>query len=524
VRFLDRASFGASTLDIFAVSRHGYGAWIDAQLDVTPTLLLPELVAFGCGPDQQGETTETCPGYMSGPHRALLANAWWSHALYAPDQLRQRVAFALSEIFVVSDRSGATDGFPSTLSDYYDTLVRGAFSNYRDLLEDVTLHPSMGAYLSMAKNRKEDLSLGTRPDENFAREVMQLFSIGLSELNPDGSLRLGANSMPIPTYDQDVITETARALTGWNYDDGTAPSSSLLEFLLAFPRVGMMVAWQAFHDTDEKSIVADQFLPAGQTADQDLDQVLDALSHHPNVGPFIGRQLIQRLVTSNPSPQYVERITSVWNDDGSGVRGNLEAVVRAILLDTEALQGHAIAPDQFGKLREPILKLTGIWRKFDAVGETMSTPVIADEFFGQRAMGSPSVFNFFSPDYASPSLGAQRLVAPELQIATHSRVTRTANALTLLIIQGNSDLADGSFTEPVIDLGPLKAQAANPTQLVALLDLRMCGGLMSPETKTILANYLDTLPYSVPGLPPGLLRAVEGLALVAASPDYALQQ
>ena len=524
VRFLDRATFGAATADIAFVTRRGYAAWIDAQLALPPTLLLPEMVQFGCGPDQPGESFATCPNYDAVPHLNVLAQAWWDHALYAPDQLRQRVAFALSEIFVVSDLNGTVQNFPSTLSDYYDTLVRGAFTNYRDLLEEVTLHPSMGGYLSMAKNRKEDAVLGTRPDENFAREVMQLFSIGLSELEQDGSLRLDGSSQPIPTYDQDVITETARALTGWNYDDGTTPSGSLGQFLSIFPRVGMMIAWQAFHDTGAKSIVAGSFLGAGQTPGQDLDGVLDALSEHPNVGPFIGKQLIQRLVTSNPSPQYIARVASVWNDDGSGVRGNLRAVVQAILLDTEALQGHAIQPNTFGKLREPVLKLTGLWRKFDAVGSTMLTPILAAEFLGQRPMGSPSVFNFFSPSYTSPSLSVQRLVAPELQIATHSKVTRTANVLTTFVVQGNSDFADPSFSEPVMDLAQLKASAATPGQMVALLDLRLCGGLMSSDTKTVLTSYLGTLPYAVPGLPNGYVRAVEGLAIATASPDYALQQ
>ncbi|QDV04812.1 hypothetical protein Poly30_03050 [Planctomycetes bacterium Poly30] len=522
VRFLDRATFGASNEDVIFVTRFGYEAWIDAQFAVPPTLKLPAMIQLGCAPDQPGQSFATCPNYDAIPHLGLLAQEWWNDALHAPDQLRQRVAFALSEIFVVSDLNGTVQNFPSTLSDYYDTLVRGAFSNYRQLLEEVTLHPSMGGYLSMAKNRQADLTLGTRPDENFAREVMQLFSIGLAELNADGSQQLDAWFQPIPTYDQNTITETARALTGWNYD-GVAPSGSLLDFLLNYPRIGMMIAWSAFHDTGPKAIVGGSLLPPGWTAEADLGGVLDALSQHPNVGPFLGKQLIQRLVTSNPSPAYVGRIAEVWADDGSGARGNLEAVVRAILLDPEALEGYATRPLTFGKLREPILKLTGLWRKFRATGEVVLTPYLADEFFGQRAMGSPSVFNFFSPFHASPALQAQGLVSPELQIATHSKVTRTANALTFFIVSGNTDLPDPAFSEPLLDLGPLRQRASDPASLVAYLDLRVLGGTMSPETRILLEAHLATVPHLVPGLPDGFLRAVEALALLVISPDYALQ-
>ncbi|MEM8711630.1 MAG: DUF1800 domain-containing protein [Planctomycetota bacterium] len=524
VRFLDRATFGASPEDVAFVSRRGYEAWIDAQLALPPTLKLPPMEQFGCGPDQPGQTFDTCPGYDAVPHLTFLAQTWWTDALHAPDQLRQRVAFALSEIFVVSDLNGTVQNFPSTFADYYDTLVRGAFTDYRTLLEDVTLHPSMGGYLSMARNRVEDPVLGTRPDENFAREVMQLFSIGLQELRPDGSPVLDAAFQPIPTYDQSTITETARALTGWTYDDGLAPTTSLLDFLLKLPRVGAMIAWPAFHDAGPKTIVGGVALPGGAVPEEDLRAVLDALAAHPNAGPFLGKQLIQRLVTSNPSPAYVTRITEVWNDDGSGVRGNLEAVVRAILLDPEALEGHVTLPQTFGKLREPVLKLTGLWRKFRATGEVTLTPLLADEFFGQRPMGSPSVFNFFRPEYASPSLAAQRLVAPELQIATHSKVTRTSNALTYFIAEGNTDLVPATFNEPVMDLGYLKRRAHDVDEMVDLLDIRVLGGTMRAETRAALVLYLESLPYGVPGLPDGFLRAAESLLILVVTPDYALQR
>ncbi|MEM9383075.1 MAG: DUF1800 domain-containing protein [Planctomycetota bacterium] len=524
VRFLDRATFGATPEDVDLLLDAGYSRWIRRQVAVPPSLMLPELMAIGCAPDQPGYSFSTCPGYAPDPHIERRLQLWWEHAIDADDQLRQRVAFALSEIFVVSDRDALLGEFPSTMADYYDTLVRGAFGTYRDLLEDVTLHPAMGTYLSMAKNRKEDPVLGTRPDENFAREVMQLFSIGLSMLDESGELVLDANGEPIPTYDQPVIKDMARALTGWTYRADYPPSSDLLEFLFTYPRIGRMVAWAAFHDPFDKTIVGGVYLPPFLSPGQDLDGVLDALDAHPNVAPFLCKQLIQRLVTSNPSTEYVARMSAVWNDDGNGVRGNLLAVVTAILLDGEALLGHAVRPDTFGKIREPILRLTGVWRAFGGTPDFDLTPLVAEEYLGQRAQGSPSVFNFFSPTYATGALAAQGLVAPELQITTHSRITRTANLLTYYVYDGNTILAEPGYAEPRIDVEPARLLAGYPPDLVAFLDERLCGGTMSDATRDLLEGHLLWLPQNVPGYPPGLFRALEGIVLVAISPDYAVQR
>ncbi|MEM6571880.1 MAG: DUF1800 domain-containing protein [Planctomycetota bacterium] len=524
VLFLNRATFGASPDDIEFVVRAGYARWIQRQVGMQPSLMLPTLRGMGCAPDQPGYSFFTCPNYEPDAHIERRLQLWWEHAIAADDQLRQRVAFALSEIFVVSDRDALLGEFPSTMADYYDTLVRGAFGTYRDLLEEVTLHPAMGTYLSMAKNRQEDLVLGTRPDENFAREVMQLFSIGLSMLDDSGELILDANGEPIPTYDQDVIKDMARALTGWTYRADYPPSASLLQFLYTYPRIGRMVSWTAFHDPLDKTIVGGAYVPAFLYPEEDLALVLDALDAHPNVAPFMSKQLIQRLVTSNPSPEYVARISAVWNDDGNGVRGNLLAVVAAILLDGEGLRGHEAWPDTFGKLREPILRVTGVWRAFEAAPTVGFTPFIAEEYLGQRAQGSPSVFNFFSPTYTTGALAAQGLVAPELQITTHSRITRTANLLTYYIYEGNTTLADPAYTEPRFSIEPARLQAGYPPALVEFLDERLCGGTMSDATRQILEDHLLWVPHNVPGYPPGLFRALEGVNLVAISPDYAIQR
>jgi uncharacterized protein (DUF1800 family) len=524
VRFLNRATFGASPQDTDRVAQQGHIAWLDSQFAMPPSLMLPDLVAIGCAPDLPGFSYQTCPNYDVEAHTLGRVGLWWEHALAAPDQLRQRVAFALSEILVVSDQNALLTQFPCTLADYYDTLSRGAFGNYRDLLEDVTLHPAMGAYLSMAKNRREDPILGTRPDENFAREVMQLFSIGLSQLDVSGNVVLDPFGDPIPTYDQQTIKEMARALTGWTYWTNFPGTGNLQEFLFTYPRIGRMQAWPSFHDSGAKTVVGGVMIPAAGTPEQDLDAVLDALATHPNVGPFISKQLIQRLVTSNPSPEYVARISAVWNDDGMGVRGNLAAVVRALLLDSEALNGHTTHPLTFGKIREPLLRVTGLWRAFEAVGTSTTIGYYAATLLGQRAQSAPHVFNFFSPSYTTTSLNAQGLVAPELEITTHSSITRSGNILTYLVYEGNSVTVDPMFAQPVIQIDPILQRSLNVSDMLDALDERMCGGVMSDSTRQTLETHINQIPYLVPGFTHGLFRTLEGISLLSISPDFAIQQ
>ncbi|MEM6672448.1 MAG: DUF1800 domain-containing protein [Planctomycetota bacterium] len=522
VRFLNRATFGASLADTDVVAREGYARWLDGQFQLPPTLLLPTLVQFGCAPELPN--IDDCPDYDPDPQIQLRRIQWWTNATYAPDQLRQRVAFALSEIFVASALDDELADRSVLIVDYYDTLARGAFGTYRELLEDVTLHPVMGVYLSMLKNRKADPVEGTRPDENFAREVMQLFSIGLAQLDPTGQPLLDAQGEPIPTYDQDVIVDTARALTGWTYASDVPPNGNVYDFLDLDARLGRMVPWPAFHDTGAKTIVGGIQIPAGLSAEGDLAAVLDALATHPNVGPFMGRQLIQRLVTSNPSPAYVGRISAVWDDDGSGVRGNLGAVVRAILLDPEALGGHAAAPTTFGKVREPILRVTGIWRAFEATGTSNEIALVATELLGQAPMEAPSVFNFFSPSFTTSTLASQGLVAPELQISTHSAITRLSNALTFMILEGNDLTADPNYPDPVLQLAAVRSAAGDVTELVDLLDERMLGGTLESGARTALETYLETIPNSGDGEPAGARRAAEAIALLAMSPAYGIQR
>ena len=350
-QFLNQTTFGATEAEVQRVVSMGFEAWIDAEMAKPPSLQLPHLRAL---PPPQFP-------FQLQPDRADI---WFRNVVNGDDQLRQRVAFALSEILVVSEL-GALVSLPFSLADYYDVLTRNAFGNYRDLMEEVTLHPSMGVYLSMLGNEKPDAALNIRPDENYARELMQLFTIGLVELNNDGSIVLDGQGQPVPTYDQAVIEGFAHVFTGWNY-------AGFADFNLAFPtadnQTQPMQLYADFHDVGAKLLLGGTTLPAGQTGEQDLADALDNVFNHPNVGPFIALRLIQRLVTSNPSPDYVARVASAFNDNGLGERGDLAAVVKAILLDPDARP--ALRMELDGKIKEPLLRITQLWRAYGAQSQS----------------------------------------------------------------------------------------------------------------------------------------------------------
>jgi uncharacterized protein (DUF1800 family) len=521
-RFLHRASFGASKASIESLQALDYAGWLDAQVAAPVSLMKPRLIELGC-PQVLPDGDLEC-GFID-PHIALRDRLWWEHAVYGSDQLRQRVGFALSEILVLSIFNAELAEYPVLIADYYDTLVQGAFGSYRDLLEEVTLHPAMGIYLSMLGNRKEDPVAGTRPDENYAREVMQLFSIGLVQLDAGGRTVLDGNGQPIPTYDQNDIEELARVLTGWTWATQEPKSADLEQFEGLEPTFGRMQPWPAFHDDGAKTIVGGLTIPAGQTPDQDLAMALDALFQHPNSGPFLSRQLIQRLVTSNPSADYVARVSEVFGDDGSGVRGNLEAVVRAILLDTEALAPPA-DPATFGKLREPLMRATALWRAFGT--DTEGTPFenfIAGEFLGQQALYSPSVFNFFSPFYSTSTLAADGLVAPELQISTHATLSSAADLLATAVFDGTTlTESDAEWPLAVLDLGELQAVASDPEALLTAIEERLIGQRFAPAARDALLAYIAELDLESEDFPEGFERVQDTLTVVLVSPDFIVQK
>jgi uncharacterized protein (DUF1800 family) len=362
-RFLLQSTFGPTPAEIKSVKSLGYAKWIDKQFKLPITSHLPTVIA-SAGPDANG--------YYPG---TLTFNTWWKHSVTAPDQLRQRVAFALSEILVVSE-SGVLFDNARALSSYYDILLKHSFGNFRDLLEDVTLSPAMGLYLDMRRNDKGNLVTGTHPNENYAREILQLFSVGLNRMWPDGSLVLNSAGDLVPTYNQDVIIGFARVFTGWNYwqtnlannrlPNNWNPNSDYIKPMVLVP---------SHHELGTKLLLNNEMLPPAQGtqadpnnvdfdtySSRDLDLALDSIFRNENVGPFICRQLIQRLVTSHPSRDYLYRVVQKFNDNGAGVRGDMKAVIKAILLDYEARSTAMYSVPTYGKQREPVLRATSISR------------------------------------------------------------------------------------------------------------------------------------------------------------------
>lgn len=501
-QLLNQASFGATEAAADDVSSLGVEGWIDRQMNATASLQLPYLQSL------------PRPSPIGLLHQDRV-DIWFRNALEQNDQLRQRVAFALSQIMVVS-QNGALQQAPYAVAGYYDMLSQNAFGNYRDLIEDVTLHPAMGVYLSMLGNEKPNTELNIRPDENYARELMQLFAIGLVELNIDGSVVTDANDQPVPTYNQAVIEGFAHVFTGWNW-----AGFSQFEFARATEQnqVIPMQLYPEFHDTEAKLLLGGTMLPAGQSGEQDLSDALDNVFNHPNVGPFIAIRLIQRLTTSNPSPEYVRRVAEVFNDDGTGERGDLGEVVKAILLDPEARPALATGVD--GKLKEPLLRLTQLWRAYDATsadGNFRSTPVTF--IFGQGPLQAPSVFNFFSPFYAPPGEISQAgYVAPELQIATEYQNTFITNYFFYQAFVYNH-LNSGTLErgDVYIDFSEEMDLAADPTALVDRVADKLLGGVMSDTLRTEITNIVSVIPEA-----DAAVRVAETIYLVTTSPEFATQ-
>jgi len=501
-QFLNQTTFGALESEVTQVIAMRQEAWIDDQMTKPASLNLPFLVAL---PVVQ----------PMGQMNADRVDIWFRNALHGNDQLRQRMAFALSEILVVS-QIGALQGRPYSTTSYYDLLVENAFGNYRDLLEQVTLHPAMGVYLSMLSNEKPDVVNNIRPDENYARELMQLFSIGLIDLNQDGSPRLDGNGQAIPTYDQSIIEGFAHVFTGWTYANARRfrnPQRSLRS------DVEPMVLWPEFHDTGAKKVLGGITIPAGQTGDQDLADALNNIFNHPNVGPFLAIRLIHRLVTSNPSPAYVARVAAAFNNNGSGVRGDLAAVVKAILLDPEAHP--EVQSDTDGKIKEPLLRLTQLWRAYDASSNSGRYPFnFAYIVFGQGPLQASHVFNFFSPFYAPPGeIQDGGLVAPELEIATEYLNTFVTNYMFGQVFSLNSLNQNLRPDNVFINFESEMPLAADIDQLIDSVAGKLLGGEISTTLRNEIAGMLALIPET-----DSAIRAAETIYFVVTSPEYAYQR
>ncbi len=464
-RFLDQATWGPTPASIAQLQQMGINNWLNAQFALNTSDI----------PDQpQLDSTTGMPNRDLHPVQA----AFFQNTVTGQDQLRQRVAFALSQMWVVSFTGvPVAYAFPP----YWRIFRDDAFGNYRNLIHDVTLSPAMGRYLNVANNDKANPAKNTSANENYARELMQLFTLGLTELNPDGTPVLDSNKNPVPTYNQAVVTNMAKVLTGWTYP--TAPGATAKKNNPEY-FFGQMFAVESNHDTTSKAIFGNVTIPAGQTAEQDLDSLLDALMAQPSMAPFVSQQLIQHLVTSNPSPQYIARISSVFENDGNGVKGNLQAVIAAILTDPEARAGDnataTLTNATFGHLREPVLFLPNLLRGLNAT-LTANSAIYSDSAdLGENLFNAPSVFSYFSPQYRI----AGGLLGPEFQIYTTQTAADRADMVNA-ILYGAIDKGT------TVNLTPFVQQAGNTTSLLNSISAVFLHGSMSPALEQAATDAVD---------------------------------
>ena len=447
--------------------------------------------------------------------------AWSEIALHGKDQLRQRVAFALSQLFVISDKS-ALDNSHLDIATYYDGLADYAFGNYRDLLEFVTLSPAMGVYLNMLGNEKPDEDNNIRPDENFAREVMQLFTIGLDELHLDGSLKI-QDGQPIPTYDIDTVKAYAHVFTGWHFYGTTYNTWDNWWQNRNFRN--QMVLVPEYHAQDvRKALLNGVVVEAGTDGERAMQMALDSLFEHPNVGPFVARHLIQRLVTSNPSPDYIARTAQVFNDNGAGERGDLGAVVKQILLDEEARQPLADQAPEFGKIKEPLIRGIQMIRAFGIYEPNTPKPQWYDYVFNQSPLSSPSVFNFFSDSFTpAGELNEMGLVAPELEIINDTYMVRNSNhaAWWSMWTPSTQEIDAGHERAMTIDFTPFISMLQNdPAELLDYLDLVLLSGGMNDTMREAILDYDQVAKEWLSDVE----RVKEMTFMVTGSPQFAVQR
>jgi len=522
-RFLLQAQFTADDASRAAVMSQGYAAWLNTQFN------LPESYKAWDWMVAKGYSTIDASGNFL--YRRHLDQMLWNQMIASPDQVRKRLALAMSEVFVIAaDQTEYYYWGDFTAAGYWDLLCRNVFGNFRQLLEDVTLSPEMGQFLGTKGNLKENPKTGSEPDENYAREVMQLFTIGLYKLNADGTRQLDAQGAPIPTYAQADVSSLAHVFTGWDEDKSKTTYTSATYMSGGNPVTRMiddpehrrlpMVNTASKHSTVEVDFLG-ATLPAGMAAADQLKMALDTLFNHPNVGPFFGRQMIQRLVTSNPSPAYVKRVAAAFNDNGSGVRGDLKAMWTAILTDPEAITPSAT--NYGGKLREPIVRITQLIRTTEtttsdkdwAIGNTNDPSTRLE----QMPLEAPSVFNFFLPDYSRPksNIDALDLVAPEFQIVDELSVASYLNTIGSLLSNGL-----GGF-KPT--LSALAGLATDSKALVDWINLRLTANQLSASTVATIRGAVDALKVTATATPAKQSEALQtALFLAMASSDYLVQK
>ena len=542
VRFLEQATFGPSADDIahLEVDLQGdFDAWLEEQfaMDISN---YPDVCCDGsradttcneviaCGAEDFYALPQTAPADCPAGSACRrdnytmwkLQQIFYRNALSAPDQLRQRIFFALDQILVTSAQQTQLN-YADRMTNYPRMLEDHAFGNFRDLLYDLSRNPTMGRYLDNIDNT------ATQPNENYAREIMQLFSIGLVNLNPDGS------TDGTPTYDQQTVVELTRALSGWVLAGPLARNNDTGQNVPNY-RDPLVPGAAARHDRGAKVLFAgtpqEQEIPPGQSIDDDLNSAIDILFWHPNVGPFIGKALIQMLVTSNPSPTYVSNVTAAFEDNGNGERGDLKAVIRAILLDPEARK--ATPPNEFGKLREPVLAVTNLLRTVgwwvarpeldpDPISDfALSNPGGTPTAYlaqGEDVFRSPTVFNFFPPDFPVP--GSPDLIGPEFGILSTATVLSRGN-LFYRLIEGNDAFMRQSLYRPnfvKVDLTGLMPYADDPAGLIEALNQLLLRGEMPDDLKNIFVDSISSADDPVQ-------RVQEALYLVSTSAYYQVQR
>lgn len=552
LRFLNRATFGASIKEVNRLQKIGINTWLDEQLnapsaydsDSDDQLTYTERmiqIAKMADPNKWPHSIEEYLTENNGIifnqefgtfHPMFYFNStWFENALNGKDQLRQRVAFALSQLVVVSTAEKLLNRHWEAFAYYCDTLAKHAFGNYRNLLLSITKSPAMGVYLTYQGNKKYDPATKRQPDENYAREVMQLFSLGLYKLNLDGTEKHDSNGKKIPTYTQKDVEEMARVFTGWDHRENNRYGAQKARGSGCGSYLEDMEFTLEYHD-DENKTVFGTFIPGGN-GEHDIEAAIDILMQHDNIAPFVSKFLIQRLVTSNPTPAYVERVARVFNDNGNGVKGDLKAVIRAILLDNEALQGETVNT-HFARYKEPLIAYLQLLRTFDVdYAPTWSSRWIfgsdqnmTDVYyfdtndiyaaFGQASMRSPSVFNFYSPDYVpnDDHFKNNNLVAPEMQIQSAQMMINYSNYLfkrldvneklrgsvnmhsrflisfipekevVMKELQEYKNIENSTYKEKAIDA------------LLAHLNLKMTGGEIDTAQLDKIKNYLRTTAYS----------------------------
>ena len=531
VRFILKASLAATEPEIADIRSVGYLAWLDKQMDI-PISQTGVAWLSSRGYDQvtvdEFYLRDSLADYMA-----------WNQLITSPDPIRKRLAYALSQFFVVSTNGIEITWRSNAMAAYWDVLNRHALGNFRQLLEDVTLNPAMGVYLSTLDNKKEDTRTGRVPDENYAREVMQLFTIGLNELNNDGTKKVGTTGQPIETYTSSDVSNLARVFTGYSYDyanlvrtpsvrfpsQSVAPVESVIRAMTSDP-----TRWSRPQTSSEHSMLEKTFLgttiPANTDAPTSMKLALDALFNHPNVGPFFSKQMIQRLVTSNPSAGYVDRVAKIFNNNGSGVRGDLRAVFKAILLDDEATNAAGLTSPTFGKVREPVLRFTQWARSFGATSRSgnwiianLSNPGTS---LGQSPLRAPSVFNFYRPGYvpANTAIATNALVAPEFQIVTEVSVAGYINFMASAIgsVNGLNNDVKATYTREL-------ALVSDTAALLNRLSLLLSGNQLTDTTKATIKAALDaTTVTDTSALADKERRVYLATLLVFASPDYLVQK